>query len=201
MLPLRSAINNERLVFRGDQLPSLCIGSTLIDLRATARTCLEEYGLPIELYQQRNDHGNSRTRTFLGRDFSHPAETVTEGVDYRIEICQCIPEITDARCRDDHELGRYVRESTSRRERNISSRATDVGIDVRTVPSFRIYQFETRPPFGESFIREIHQSSNVIPPLAHILGYYLRFSDRSMEDNSLPLRLRHQLQDAFRSGY
>ena len=201
MSVLRSTINDRRMVLRGDTLPSLLIGSTLIDLRATARTCMEEYNLSIELYQQINSHGNGRTRTFLGRDFSQPTETASAGVDYRIEICQCIPNIINVPHRNDRELGMYVREFTSRREMNVASRGTGAGVDVRTVPSFRIYEFETRPPFGESFVREVHQSSNVIPPLAHILAYYLRFSDRSMGDSTLPLNLRHQLQDSGITGY
>ena len=189
----------ERNVRIGDALPCLLIGSTLIDLRATARTCMDEYNLPIEFYQQRerNFEGNVRTRNFIGRDFSQPAQTPNEGIDYRIEICQCIPEITYAMHRDDRELGRYVRDLTRHSEENVSSRSTDVGIDVRTVPSIRVYQFQTRPPFDQRFIRETHEQSNMIYFLGHILGYYLRFSDRSIEDPTLPPNIIHGMRLMF----
>ncbi len=189
----------ERNVRIGDALPCLLIGSTLIDLRVTARTCMDEYSLPIEFYQQRerNFEGNVRTRNFIGRDFSQPVQTPNEGIDYRIEICQCIPEITDAIHRDDRELGRYVRDLTRHPEENVSSRSTDVGIDVRTVPSLRVYQFQTRPPFDQRFIRETHEQSNMGFFLPHVIGYYLRFSDRSIEDLTLPVNIIHGMRLMF----
>ena len=193
----------ERNVRRGDELPCLLIGSTLIDLRATARTCMDEYSLPIEFYQQRerNFEGNVRTRNFIGRDFSQPAQTPNEGIDYRIEICQCIPEITDAMYRDDRELGRYIRDLTRHPEETVGGRSTDVGIDVRTVPSLRVYEFQTRPPFDQRFIRETHEQSNMGFFLPHVIGYYLRFSDRSTEDLTLPLNIIHGMQLMFGRGY
>jgi len=193
----------ERNVRRGDELPCLLIGSTLIDLRATARACMNEYNLPIEFYQQRerNFEGNVRTRNFIGRDFSQPAQTPNEGIDYRIEICQCIPEITDAGYRDDRELGRYVRDLTRHSEETVGGRSTDVGIDVRTVPSLRVYEFQTRPPFDQRFIRETHEQSNMGFFLPHVIGYYLRFSDRSTEDLTLPLNIIHGMQLMFGRGY
>lgn len=175
--------NPGRIILRGDDLPALLLGSTFIDLRKVGENCRSN-GLSIEFYQEIGANTfRSQSRFFVGRDFSNPenlADVLSEGVDYRIELCQCIPELDNAH--SDRELNKLV-DSFNRGEPELHNgiptyRPTiNRGEVVPTIPNFRVYRFELRPPFTEQFILQTHKDPT-IRGLYSLLLRFVRFHDK-----------------------
>jgi hypothetical protein len=135
--------NPDRLALRGEDLPALLLGATFIDLRTISRWCRGS-GLAIEFYQQMHPHRQLPSRFFVGRDYTDfDANSLPEGMDYRIELCESIPE-------HQRESLQRMAELCRNAEGGISSNEDEE--TVITLPEFRIYRFEPRPPFSEEFI-------------------------------------------------
>ncbi len=139
----RNYFNPTNLVLRGENLPSLLIGGTFVDLRRIGRLC-DSAGLPLEFYLLNgcDQHYDTPGRFFLGRDARIPNEEVAkEGVDCRIEICECLP-IRRSKLGDvDATYDTHGNPCWS-----------DIPSPVITQPQYRIYRFDTRPPFAERLI-------------------------------------------------
>tara|TARA_Y100000310_G_C20582708_1_gene763812 strand:- start:604 stop:1209 length:606 start_codon:yes stop_codon:yes gene_type:complete len=186
--------NPSRIILRGDELPSLLLGSTFIDLRRVSELCREN-SFDIEFYQQRmgdEDIPYTPSRFFVGRDSTQTDQDILDdGFDYRVELCECMPELSDL---DSRQLETFV-ETLARNESNHygGHGGNFPGEVVRTTPSFRIYRFETRPPFSETFIRETHRGDVSNPHrLSNLLYRYI-----GLHDSNLSERLRATTDDLF----
>ena len=183
--------NPRRIVLRGGDLPALLMGSTFIDLRGIAENC-REHGLEIEFYQQRGVQGNfnAPSRFFIGRDSSEISRDVLEdGFDYRIELCECMPELRHMHNPD--ELQRFARNLRRGEPREGTCYEDGAGEFISSSPSFRIYRFEMRPPFSEVFIREAH-GGEAAQCLSSLIQRYVLHHDRD-----LPRNVRYATDDLF----
>jgi hypothetical protein len=168
--------NPERIMLRGDELPCLLLGSAFLNLRNVGKICADN-GVPIEFYQQRGGPRDyhTRSRFFIGRDSTQ--QRPEDNIDYRIELCQCMPEMRKAMFYSQEEIRELGNSSFQRRE-HPNSWSGDVAL---TTPSFRVYRYDTVPPFTEEFITETHDS-RAPNALAYIMIRFARYRNRDFPE-------------------
>ena len=137
----------ERRVMRGEELPTLLLGNTLIDLGQVRSYC-NHHDLQIEFYEEPDSDWHLPSRFFIGRDYGAEPEMFQRERDYRVELTTIVPELL---------RHRMVETSEFRREEGINDLGSGM---VNAIPSFRLYEIALRPPFTERFLLRTERESN-----------------------------------------